>query len=164
MLALTGDATQERRCWQPASSAGDPRMRALPSDADNVFITLTLRNLNPTLQIIARAEYASSEKKLLQAGATRVVLPLVAGCRQRIARMIARPNTAEVIDHVVNRDMPDVDLDELLIPPSSSLVGLPLKDSTANQLHRLLIIAISRSSGEKIFNPRGDFSFKGSIR
>ena len=52
----------------------------LPGDADNVFITLTSRNLNPELMIIARGEFLTTEKKLIQAGADRVVLPAATAC------------------------------------------------------------------------------------
>ncbi|MCH8855956.1 MAG: NAD-binding protein, partial [Proteobacteria bacterium] len=51
----------------------------LPSDAANVFITLTARNANADLQILSRAEFQTSQKKLVQAGADRVVLPAASG-------------------------------------------------------------------------------------
>ncbi|MGD8863203.1 MAG: NAD-binding protein, partial [Myxococcales bacterium] len=69
----------------------------LPSDALNVFITLTARNLNPELQILARGEQPSAEPKLIQAGADRVVLPTAIGADE-IAQLILHPGVGDLFD------------------------------------------------------------------
>ena len=97
-------------------------MTSLPNDAANVFITLTSRNLNPKLKIISRAEYASTEKKLLQAGADRVVLPTIISAR-RMERMITRPSTADLMETLVEGRNIKFGLDELVVGEGNSLVG-----------------------------------------
>ncbi len=73
--AICGDATQEPVLLQAGISRALALVSCLPSDPDNVFITLTARELNPDLLIIARAEYETTAKKLHQAGAQKVVMP-----------------------------------------------------------------------------------------
>ena len=89
-LCIAGDATEE----DVLVAAGIDRARVLatvlPDDAANVFITLSARNLNAALQIIARGEAPTTERKLLRAGANKVVLPTHIGA-ERIARMILYP-------------------------------------------------------------------------
>ena len=95
MLAIQGDATDE----ETLKLAGIARARALatvlPNDAANVFITLSARSLNKDPVIIARGEAASTERKLTQAGADRVVLPTHIGA-ERMAELILFRETADL--------------------------------------------------------------------
>lgn len=157
-LALSGDATEEG----VLESAGIARARTLvtvlPNDAANVFITLTSRNMNPALQIIARGESHSTQKKLLQAGANRVVLPAAIGA-QRIASLITHPSAIELMELVAGRSVMDVEIDEVVLPVASPLVGKTVIDTEARRRHGLLVVAVKRAEGQMIFNPDGDFSF-----
>jgi voltage-gated potassium channel len=96
-LCLQGDASSET----VLHGAGVMRARALvtglPADAINVFITLSARALNSDLLIIARGEQATTEKKLLQAGANKVVLPTHIGA-ERIAELILFEESTRLID------------------------------------------------------------------
>ena len=95
-LCVRGNATDE----EALEAAGIRRARCLatvlPDDAANVFITLSGRSLNPALVIIARGEAPSTESKLLQAGANRVILPTHIGA-ERIAEMILYPTAAALL-------------------------------------------------------------------
>jgi len=157
-LALTNNATEEEALVLAGVQRARATVIALPSDADNVFITLTARNLNPNLQIIARAGSPSTEKKLLQAGADRVVLPSAAGA-MRMATMITRPSTIELIELADGRHVAEVEIDELTIPASSSLVGDTVRDSQTRAKHGLLIVAVRHVGGDLLFNPDADTKF-----
>jgi voltage-gated potassium channel Kch len=74
-LTLEGEATEESVLLEAGVTRAGILATVLPSDASNVFITLSARDLNPGLMIIARGEDPATERKLLQAGANRVVLP-----------------------------------------------------------------------------------------
>lgn len=158
-LALNADATEEDSLLQ----AGIPRAKALvvalPSDADNVFITLTARNLNPHLQIIARGELRSTEKKLIQAGANRVVLPAAAGA-MRMAAMLTRPSMVELIELVGGKKHAEIAIDELRVPSGSPLVGITVRDSQTRSRHGLLIVAIRRADDRLLFSPSADTLFQ----
>jgi voltage-gated potassium channel len=160
-LALNHDSTEEDALTAAGVERASALVTTLPRDADNVFITLTARNLNPKITIIARGEYPSTEKKLLQAGADRVVLPAAAGA-MRMAAMITRPAALELIVVVAGHQIAEVEVDELTIPAGSPLVGITVRDSQTRSRHGLLIVAM-RSSGAKLeFNPGGDALFQAN--
>jgi voltage-gated potassium channel len=95
-LCWQGDATDETALTAVGVDRARILATVLPDDAANVFITLSARSLNPRLQIIARGEVPSTESKLFQAGADKVVLPTHIGA-ERIAEMILFPETARFI-------------------------------------------------------------------
>ena len=157
-LALDQDATEEEALLAAGVKRAKTVVTSLRRDAENVFITLTARNLNPKLQIIARAESRSTEKKLIQAGADRVVLPSTSG-GLRMAAMITRPTTVELVELAAGRHAAEVEIDELTIPPESSLVGRTVRDSQTRARHGLLIVGVRHADGDLIFNPDADTEF-----
>jgi voltage-gated potassium channel len=158
-LALAGDATEE----SVLEMAGVPQAKtlviALPNDAANVFITLTGRNMNRNLQIIARGEQLSTQKKLMQAGADRVVLPATIGA-MRIANMLTRPSAVEFLELVAGKSTLDVEIDEMVVPAGSRLVAQTVAQAEARRKHGLLFVAVRRGDGQMIFNPDDDFCFQ----
>src|SRR6201993_3007291 len=95
-LLVKGSATEEETLIRAGAERAQVLATVLPQDTLNVFITLTARNLNRNLLIIARGEQTSTEKKLLQAGANEVVLPATIG-GSRIAPIITRPGTVKFL-------------------------------------------------------------------
>ncbi|MGD9723908.1 MAG: TrkA family potassium uptake protein [Pirellulales bacterium] len=158
-LVLSGDATEEATLRTARVEHACTLVTALPSDAANVFITLTARNLNRDLQIIARGEHPSTEKKLLQAGANRVVLPAAIGAH-RIASIITRPSTIELLELVSGQSTLDVEVDEIQLAPHSSLVGKTAVDAETRRRHGLLVVAIKQQSGTMVFNPGADIAYQ----
>lgn len=154
-LFLTGDATDEDVLLQAGVKRASSLIVALRSDADNVFLTLTARNLNPRLRIIARGEQPATEKKLLQAGADRVVMPAVLGAR-RMASMVSHPHAAELIDLVTDHRALNAALEELQVREESPWAGKSLRDAGTRSKHHLLIVALRRADGNLVFNPEAD--------
>lgn len=95
-LCLIGDATEEEALRRAGIERAAVLATVLPDDALNVFITLSARSLNANLTIIARGEAAATERKLLQAGANRVVMPTHIGA-ERIAEIILYPELSSSI-------------------------------------------------------------------
>lgn len=158
-LVIAGDAAEEETLRDAGIARADTFIVALPDDADNVFLTLTARNLNPDLHIIARGEQPATEKKLRQAGANQVVLPAVIGGR-RMAAMVTRPHAAEMLDHFTNHEKVDADLQELTITTASPLVGQSVREAAARQKHHLLVVGIRRADATFVFNPDADDRFQ----
>ncbi|MGB1926687.1 MAG: potassium channel family protein, partial [Rubripirellula sp.] len=129
--AINGDATEEDTLINAGLLSAGTLVNTFPNDADSVFITLTARDLNPRIRIIARAERETTEKKLIQAGATTVVMPTVVSARQ-VGRLITRPTTAQLIRLVDERGSSDFELDELKIPASSSLINMSLGEAAVH--------------------------------
>ncbi|HID75926.1 MAG TPA: potassium channel protein [Planctomycetaceae bacterium] len=159
-LAIHDDATEEQVLQDLGLERAKALVTTLPKDADNLFITLTARNLNSQVQIIARAEYRSTEKKLIQAGADRVVLPAAAGA-MRMAAMITRPSTVELVELAAGRNVAEVTIDELTIPPDCPLVGRTVRETEPRSRHGLLIVAIRRPNQTLEFNPDANTVFEG---
>lgn len=151
-VALPGDATSDALLQQ----AGIARARALvtvvQSDADNLYITMSARLLNEKLTIIARAENDVAEKKLLRAGANRVVSPYVIG-GMRVASAVLRPNVVDFIELATRTEHLDLQLEESQIGPKSPLAGNSLRDSRIRQEQGVIIVAIKKAAGKMLFNP-----------
>jgi voltage-gated potassium channel len=158
-LCLSGDAEEEDTLLEAGVERATSLVSGLPNDAANVFITLTSRNLNPDIQIIARAEHLSTEKKLRQAGADRVVAPALVGAR-RMARLITRPSTADLMDLVTETTFLDYELDEINVPEGSKLPEVTVRETEAHRRHRLLVVAVRERDGNMVLNPDAEYTFK----
>lgn len=166
-LVLTGDATDE----DVLELAGIRRARflttVLPSDASNVFITLTARGLNPELIILSRGEFPTTEQKLQLAGADHVVLPATIGAH-RIAHMIRHPAALSFLDRndgssTLNELLSrlDIQIDELVVPENSSLVGAMVREVELQGDTAYLIVALRRSDGSTLPHPPGHTTLRG---
>ena len=155
---LVGDATEEHTLLEAGLERARSIVTSIPNDAANVFITLTARDINPKILIVSRAEHESTEKKLRQAGADRVVMPTLVGAHQ-MARTILKPSTADLLNLVSDAQL-DIDLDELVVSHGSQLAGTDVRSSEAHHSYNLLVVAIKQADGEMIFNPSADHIFQ----
>ncbi|MFP3868543.1 MAG: potassium channel family protein [Desulfobacteraceae bacterium] len=153
-LYLEGDASDEEILRVAGLTQARGLVAVVSSDADNVYIILTARTLNPDLLIVARAGEEGSEQKLLRAGADKVVSPYMLG-GYRLAQTILRPNVVNFIE-IAMRSEVDLTLEEIPVGGTSEIIGLPLKDSGIRQNLGLIIVAIKRADGQMLFNPRPD--------
>ncbi len=151
--AIQGDATAEDILQEVHIERARALATALPSDAENVFITLTARNLHPNLQIIAKSERESSCRKLRQAGADKIVMPQRVGAQQ-MERMISRPTTADLVELFAEASHLEMELDEFRVGEHSQLVGCSLADSKIKSDFNLLVVGIKDDSGDFRFNPK----------
>ena len=158
LRCVCGDATEEETLLEAGLRHASTLVSTFPNDAECVFITLTARDLNKEIRIIARAERESTEKKLLQAGADTIVMPTVVGARQ-MGRMITRPSTAHLIKLVDEGSNQDFDIDEVLVTENSGLVGLSIQQTDAHRRHGLLVVAVRSASGDLRFNPGSEDCF-----
>lgn len=158
LLVINGDALEEEVLVNARLKEARTVVTALPNDAANVFVTLTARNLNPDIQIIARAEHPTTEKKLRQAGADRVVMPAVTGAAQ-MSRLITRPSTADLMELLSESSFDDMEMDEITINAASELAGLTVADTATRSKHGVLVIAIKKPDGTMVFNPGAQYVF-----
>lgn len=159
-LTLEGEATEESVLLEAGVTRAAILATVLPSDASNVFITLSARDLNPELLIIARGEDPSTERKLLQAGANRVVLPAHIGA-ERIAHLILFPEAAELIDDVEKSDhlkeeLGDLGLglEEAVITKYSPFVGKTVGEFEALHAGTVIVVALHHKGGGTELRPR----------
>lgn len=151
-LFILGEATSEEHLVKAGIERAKGLVAAASSDADNVYIALTARGLNPKLFILARAAAEYSVSKLIRAGADKVVSPYDIGAR-RMANTILRPTVIDFIELAVHNRNLDLQMEELTIGEQSQIKNATLLDSDIRKDYNLIIVAIKKKSGEMIFNP-----------
>jgi voltage-gated potassium channel len=161
-LAWQGDATDEAALQAVGVERASVLATVLPDDAANVFITLSARSLNPGLQIIARGEAPSTENKLIQAGASRVILPTHIGA-ERIAELILFPETARFIRgsermrdfEKVLRDL-GLEIEVLVASEGTAVVGMTIEQLESQATGAFFVVQINRRNSDAITRPAGD--------
>ncbi len=153
VLHLFGDATEDAIL----KKAGIERARALvctlPVDADNVFIVLSARSLNPNIQIISRASQATSVPKLKKAGADNVILPDKIG-GTHMATLVSKPDVIEFIDYLSGEEGESISLESVAynnLP--TELKDRTLKEIMAWRKTGVNCIGIKDAEGKFVINP-----------
>jgi voltage-gated potassium channel len=151
-IALAGDATSDGVLRR----AGIERARVLvavtASDADNMYITMSARLLNEKLLIVSRAEDQVTQKKLLRAGANRVVAPyVIAG--QTVVQAVERPTALSFLELATRSDYRELQIEETEVKPGSRLAGAHLDDARLRQEMGITVVAIKKSDGRMIVSP-----------
>ncbi|BAU24069.1 potassium transporter TrkA [Caldimicrobium thiodismutans] len=152
ILHLEGDATSEEILIKAGIERAKYLVAVLGEDAENVYIVLTARNLNPQLYIVARADNPRVEKKLLQAGANRVLSPYVIGAR-KMALSLLKPNVMDFMEIASPELQMDLQIEEIFVEEGSTLAHKTILESKIREQTNAIILAIKRRSGEMVFNP-----------
>jgi voltage-gated potassium channel len=152
---IVGDATQDATLRAAGIERAYALVAALADDADNLFVTLSGRSLNPTLFIVARARQDESIAKLTRAGADRVVNPQELGAA-RMASFVVRPHVAEFVDVVMHERSMEFRMQEVEIPAHSPLDGRTLLEANLRQQSGTLVLAVRDASGVFTTNPDPD--------
>lgn len=123
-----GDATADATLLSAGIQHARMLLAATNDDTENIAITLSARALAPRLWIVARANQDETESKLLRAGADRVLSPYALG-GHRMAGLARRPDLVGFLDTAMQGDAIDLALEEILVEPSSPLLGVGLPAS-----------------------------------
>ena len=121
-LVVAGDATIDAVLREAGIERARGLITTIDSDANNVYVTLSARSLNPNLFVVARANQEGSEAKLVQAGADRVVSPYTRAGRQ-IAELAIRPGVADFIDFALSHGEPTFTIEAVEVRPGGPLDG-----------------------------------------
>jgi voltage-gated potassium channel len=153
ILHLEGDSTEDEILKQAGVERARALITTLPVDAQNVFIVLTARALNPNLQIISRASEASSVSKLKKAGASNVIMPDFIG-GTHMATLVSKPDVVEFIDYLSGEEGESIHVE------SVDYMQLP-EDIRGKTLHDVMnwnktgvnCIGVKNTEGKFIINP-----------
>jgi voltage-gated potassium channel len=149
---VRGDATSDEVLKEAGIERARVLVTALNTDADNLFVTLTARSLCSDLFIVARARAESSEAKLAQAGANRVVNPQGIG-GARMAAFVLQPHVAEFLDVVMHDGSLEFRLEEVPLPQGSPLAGQSLRETHIRDSTGALVLALRDRDGSFQTNP-----------
>ena len=155
IIYVTGEATQEANLNKAGIKRASNLIATLGTDADNVFLVLLARGLNPNLYVVARASQNETKKPLYSAGANVVVSPLDVGAR-RMAHAILRPNVIRFLELAFSDESTDIHIEEVKVAASSTLVDVTLQDSEIRKTYDLIILSIVKDDGTMLFNPSAD--------
>jgi voltage-gated potassium channel len=154
IAVLVRDATLEESLIEAGVENAKGLAASLPNDADNVYVVLTARDLNPDIHIVARAAEEQAEAKLIRAGANRVVAPTIIG-GHRMAMALTKPAVGDFLDSITANQL-DLGFEQLEVEPVSSFVGRRLSETNIRSQLNIVIVSIRRANGEIVFNPNAE--------
>ena len=152
LIYIHGDATQDETLIKAGVKSAANLIVATANDADNLFITLSAKNLNPKIRIVTRANREENVLKLKRAGATEVILPNVIG-GLRMASLAIRPSVVSFLDIVTHHGEIDLRLEEVNVPKGSPFHGKLLKELEIPKKTGVIVIGVRREDGSFILNP-----------
>lgn len=155
ILAAEGDCTDDSILEAAGITKAKALISTIASESENVFVSLSARQINPKIFITARAESSSAEKKLLRAGAERVVSPHEIG-GIRMALVTLRPDIVDFMRVVGGDEKTGFTIDEIEVFPDSRIANQLLKDSPIRCELGILVIGIKKKGKEMVFNPSPD--------
>lgn len=157
MLAVHADSTRDEMLIEAGVKRARGLVAALSSDADNLFLILSAKGLNPHLAVSARVAEEASEAKMRRAGADAVFMPY-AITGYRLAQSILRPHVYEFLDITASTSNLglEIGIEQVLISDGSSMATRSLRDLQLRRDLGVIVLAIRRANGQMEFNPAAD--------
>ncbi len=145
-LVLQGNAASDDILREAGIQHAQALLVATDQDANNIYITLSARNLNPNLHIVARANHDETLVKLKRAGADRVLSPYAIG-GHRMANLAIQPTVVDFFDTLINAENPELAVQEVILPAYSPLIGKTIVDAQNMLTDGTMILAIKKPGG-----------------
>ena len=155
-LFLEGNATSDEILLKAQIENAHALITTLPSDADNLFVVLSAKELNPKLKVISRASQGSSVRKLKIAGANNVIMPDSLG-GAHMASLVITPDVIEFLDHITIQGESKVNLEEINFESIPEEYKNKTIASISNDFDTgCNIVGYKTPEGEFIINPKSD--------
>lgn len=156
VLAVDGDATEDSNLIRAGIKEAEAIITTLPNDADNLYVVLAARELNPKLRIISRASKASSVRKLKIAGADHVIMPDTVG-GSHMASLVVTPDVLEFLDNIAITGDANVNLEEVSFSSlPEDFKYLTISELRARKVSGCNIVGYKTPNGEFVVNPDPD--------
>ncbi|MCL5291857.1 MAG: potassium channel protein [Actinobacteria bacterium] len=155
ILHVEGDASDDHVLMAAGVRIAKGLVAAVDTDAENVFVTLSARVLNPNLRIVSRAVMAEAEEKLTRAGADRVVSTILIGAR-RMAQLMVHPEISDYLELISHTAAGEYRLEEFTVGRDSPLAGKELQESDVRGKTGALVMAVRTEDGRLNANPPPD--------
>lgn len=160
MLAVLADATRDETLREVRISTARGLIATLASDADNLFVTLSAKTLNPALKLCARVAEVESEEKMRRAGADYVFAPYnITG--HRMAQAMLRPHVAQFINFTTTNVGPNIGIEQLRVGDHCEFVRRSLQEIQLRRELGVIVLAIRKGDGTMSFNPPADAVLSG---
>jgi voltage-gated potassium channel len=157
VIALTADASKDETLREARIDTAAGLVSAISSDAENVYVTLSAKVLNPSLYVAVRASDEQAEEKLRRAGATTVLTPYTY-IGHRLAQSLLRPHVVSFLDiaSAFGRTELDLEMEQLRVGPGSPLSSKTLAETHIARTYGVIVLAVRRPNGAMVFNPQAD--------
>jgi voltage-gated potassium channel len=154
-LFVQGDGTEDEDLWEAGLARARGLIAASDDDADNLYIALSARSQRPDLLIVARASDEDAKKKLLLAGADRVVQPYSTAGKE-MATLVLKPQVAAFLDIASTAAGPELRFEEIEVKPSCERAGRSIRDLRIRQATGAVIVAVRKADGSFDTTPAPD--------
>ena len=154
LVYIVGDATEDHTLLEAGIDRAAGVIAALSDDRDNLFVTLSVRTLNPKARIVSKAVEIENESKLVRAGADATVSPNRVGAH-RLASELVRPNVTAFLDNML-RVTKNLRFEEVEVPAGSDWAGQNLRNIPIRDRTNLLVVALHEPDGKYVYNPSPD--------
>jgi voltage-gated potassium channel len=156
VLFMHGDGTDDDNLRKAGIEKARALITALPADADNVFIVLSARELNPGIQIISRASDSNTMPKLIKAGADNVILPDRIG-GTHMATLVSKPDVIEFIDYLSGKEGESINVESVPYDELPDYIkDKTLRDVMGWEKTGVNCIGIKNGEGKFVINPPDD--------
>jgi len=155
MLAANADATRDETLRLLGIDRARGLVAALATDADNLFVLLSAKGLNPHLFVAARAAEEGAEEKMKRAGADAVFAPY-ALTGHRLAQSLLRPHVVQFLDFTTKDIGPDIAIEQVQVEATSEMASKTIGQMQLGRDVGVIVMAIRKSNGEMLFNPSAD--------
>ena len=160
MLSVVADSTHDDTLRQVGVERARGLVAALATDADNLFVLLSAKGLNPGIYVATRAAEEGAEEKMRRAGADAVFAPYaIAG--HRLAQSLLRPHVVQFLDFTTKSIGLDVAIEQVRVSEHSEIVSRTIKDMQIRRATGVIVMAVRKREGEMIFNPPAETSIDG---
>jgi voltage-gated potassium channel len=160
LLALNADATHDATLRQAGIERARGLVAALATDADNLFVLLSAKGLNPNIYVAARAAEEGAEAKMRRAGADAVFAPY-AITGHRLAQSLLRPHVAQFLDFTTKDIGIDVVMEQMRVAETSAAASRTIRELQLGRDLGVIVLAIRKSDGSMKFNPPADTAVGG---
>jgi voltage-gated potassium channel len=160
MLAVLADASHDRTLQDVGIDRAQGLIATLASDADNLFVILTAKTLNPKLHLSARVAEETSEQKMRRAGADFVFAPYNS-TGHRMAQALLKPHVQQFLDFTTQNMGLDAGIEQVRVADKSAFVDQSLEDMQLRRELGVIVLAIRKASGEMLFNPPAEAKILG---
>ena len=157
---MLADTTRDENLRDLKIASAKGLIAALATDADNLFLILSAKTLNPGLYIATRAGEEEAEAKLRRAGADAVFAPYsLAG--HRLAQAMLRPDVVHFLDFTTGNIGLNVAIEQVRVSNASEFVSHSLKDMQIRRDLGVIVLAIRKHDGQMLFNPPAETEISG---
>jgi voltage-gated potassium channel len=157
---VAADSTRDETLREVGIERARGLVAALSTDADNLFVLLSAKGLNPKIYVATRAAEESAEAKMRRAGADAVFAPYsITG--HRLAQSLLRPHVVQFLDFTTKDIGMDVAIEQVRVSEQSEMASRSLREMQIGRNVGVIVMAIRKGDGRMMFNPTADTTVDG---